>query len=70
MDLASARPAAGRCGTAAADARGGPPLGPKGRGDLWPDQPGYGNATGYRDLAAIYLAKHNGFKGGIVPRGG
>jgi hypothetical protein len=24
------------------------PLGPKGRGDLWPGQPGYGNATGYR----------------------
>ena len=27
---------------------GGPPLGSKGRDDLWPDQPGYGNATGYR----------------------
>src|ERR1035437_517982 len=31
-----------------ADARGGPHWGPNGRGDLWPDQPGYGNATGYR----------------------
>src|ERR1035437_1204751 len=29
--------------TTAADA-----LGPKGRGDLWPGQPGYGNAAGYR----------------------
>jgi hypothetical protein len=42
------RPAAGRCGTAVADARGGPPLGPNGRGELWPDQPGYDNATGCR----------------------
>ena len=33
---------------AAPDACGGPPLGPNSRDDLWPDQPGYGNATGYR----------------------
>ena len=58
-------PAAGWCGSS-----GGLPFGANARDELWPDQPGYGNATGYRDLAAIYLAKHNGFRGGIVRRGG